>query len=132
MEQSAGVREAMLLYYDRATAGDAGSFDRLVSRDQASMIIGTAPHEWHGDRDRWKAAFPPVGLRVEAGELQAWEEGSVGWLSDTPSFVLPDGTAIGTRVTAVMRREDGEWKLVQAHVSVGVPDELALELAQGS
>jgi len=119
----------MLRYYDRASAADAGSFDLLVSREEASTIIGTAPHEWHGSRDKWKAAFPPIGLRVEAGDLQAWEEGSIGWLSDTPSFILPDGTAIGTRVTAVMRQEDGEWKLVQAHVSLGVPDELALELA---
>ena len=77
---------------------------------------------------RRKAAFPPTGLRVEAGDLRAWEEGSVGWLSDTPSFVLPDGTAIRTRTTAVMRREDGDWKLVQAHVSVGVPDEEVIEL----
>ncbi len=94
------------------------------------MIIGTAAHEWHGDRDKWKAAFPPIGLRVEAGDIEAWQEGSIGWLADTPSFVLPDGTAIRTRATAVMRREDGEWKLVQCHVSVGVPDELALELAR--
>lgn len=132
MEESAGVKEAMLRYYDRASAEDSASFDQLVSSEQASMIIGTVPDEWHGDRDKWKAAFPPIGLRVEAGDLRAWEEGSVGWLSDTPSFILPDGTAIRTRVTAVMRREDGGWKLVQAHVSIGIPDELAIELATSS
>lgn len=130
MEESAGVREAMLRYYDRASAGDAASFDQLVSREQASMIIGTAPNEWHGDRDGWKAAFPPQGLRVGAGDLRAYEEGSVGWLADQPSFVLPDGTAVRTRATAVMRREDGGWKLVQAHVSIAVPDEQAVELGR--
>jgi ketosteroid isomerase-like protein len=41
---------------------------------------------------------------------------------------MPDGSAIKTRVTAVLRRDDGTWKLVHAHFSVGVPDEEVVEL----
>jgi ketosteroid isomerase-like protein len=33
-----------------------------------------------------------------------------------------------TRLTAVLHREDGVWKLVHMHVSVGVPDEEVVEL----
>ena len=33
-----------------------------------------------------------------------------------------------TRLTAVLRREDGAWKLVHMHVSVGVPDDEVVEL----
>jgi hypothetical protein len=31
-----------------------------------------------------------------------------------------------------MLNEDGDWKLVQLHVSVGVPDEELVRLAQSS
>jgi hypothetical protein len=33
------------------------------------------------------------------------------------------------RILAVMLEEDGEWKIVNAHFSVGVPDEVAFENA---
>lgn len=33
-----------------------------------------------------------------------------------------------TRLTAVMRQEEGRWKLVHMHLSVGVPDEQVVEL----
>jgi ketosteroid isomerase-like protein len=32
------------------------------------------------------------------------------------------------RVTAVVRQEDGAWRIVHAHFSVGVPDEEVVEL----
>jgi SnoaL-like protein len=35
-----------------------------------------------------------------------------------------------TRLTAVMRQEEGRWKLVHMHLSVGVPDEQVVELQQ--
>jgi hypothetical protein len=52
----------------------------------------------------------------------------MGWVVDDPTFIFPDGSAIQTRLTAVMRQEDGRWKLVHAHFSVGVPDEEVIEL----
>jgi hypothetical protein len=61
---------------------------------------------------------PPVG----------YEEGSLGWVVDQPAFVFPDGSAMQTRCTAVMRQEEGRWKLVHMHLSVGVPDEEVVEL----
>src|SRR3712207_7906661 len=42
---------------------------------------------------------------------------------DQPAFVFPDGSVMQTRLTAVMRQEEGRWKLVHMHLSVGVPDE---------
>lgn len=126
MQQSESVREAMLRFYDRFTANDVGSFDRLVSQERDSMVIGTAPEEWLDDREQWRSAFGMEGVRLEAGDaLRGWEEGPVGWAADQPTFTLPDGSTIPTRLTAVMRQEDGDWKLVQAHFSVGVADEEA-------
>jgi hypothetical protein len=33
-------------------------------------------------------------------------------------------------VTAVLRLEDGAWKLINAHFSIGVPDEVLMEILQ--
>jgi hypothetical protein len=132
MQESAGVREAMLRYYERFAADDRDSFDRLVSRE-AGLVIGTNWPEWYDDRETWRKQFGGGGeVGIEAGDVRGYEQGSVGWVVDTPSFVLPDGTKIRTRLTGVMLNEDGDWKLVQLHVSVGVPDEELVRLAQRS
>jgi SnoaL-like protein len=129
MQQSAEVRDAMLRFYDRLSASDVGSFDELVSQEPATLIIGTAPGEWVTERERMRFGFEAEGFRIAAGEDAAgYEEGSLGWFVDEPSFVFPDGSSVDTRLTAVMHQEDGRWKLVHMHVSVGVPDEEVVEL----
>jgi hypothetical protein len=128
MQQSAAVREAMLRFYDRLSASDVASFDQLVSQDPATLIIGTAPGEWVTERDRMRFGFETEGVSIQAGEPVGYEEGSMGWVVDEPTFFFPDGSAMKTLLTAVLRREDGTWKLVHMHVSVGVPDEEVVEL----
>ena len=81
MQQSAEVREAMLLFYDRLSASDVASFDQLVSQDPATLIIGTAPGEWVTERDRMRFGFEIEGVRIQAGEPAGYEEGSMGWAS---------------------------------------------------
>ncbi len=129
MQQSTEVREAMLRFYDRLSASDVGSFDELVSQEPATLIIGTAPGEWVTERERMRFGFETEGFRIEAGEDPAgYEEGSLRWFVDEPTFFFPDGSSMDTRLTAVMHQEDGRWKLVHMHVSVGVPDEEVVEL----
>lgn len=128
MQQSAEVCEAMLRFYDRLSASDVASFDQLVSQKPATLVIGTAPGEWVTERDRMRFGFETEGVRIQAGEPAGNEEGSMGWVVDKPTFFFPDGSAMKARLTAVLRREDGTWKLVHMHVSVGVPDDEVVEL----
>ncbi len=130
MEQSANVRETMLRFYDRLSAGDAGSFDELVSQEPATLVIGTASGERVNDRAGLRFGFEAEGVRIEAGDPLGYEEGSLGWVVDEPTFFFPDGSGMQTRLTAVMHREDDRWKLVHMHVSVGVPDEEVVELQE--
>ncbi len=74
--------------------------------------------------------FEAEGLRLESKDPVGYEEGSLGWVVDQPAFVFPDGSVMQSRLTAVMRREDGRWKLVHLHHSVGVPEEEVVELQQ--
>ena len=128
MQQSDAARNAMLRFYDRLSASDVDSFDDVVAPD-AVLIIGTAPGEWVTERDQMRFGFETEGLRLEtSGGAVAYEEGSMGWVADEPTFSFPDGSAMKTRLTAVLRQETGKWALVHMHVSVGVPDEEVLEL----
>jgi hypothetical protein len=98
-----------------------------VSSDQATLVIGTAPG-WVTDRAKLRFGFEFEGLKLEANDPKAYEEGSMGWVVDEPTFVLPDGSSYRFRQTTICRQEDGRWKMVHMHASVGVPDEEVIDL----
>ena len=129
MRESAAVRDAMLRFYDRLSANDVASFDRVVSSDPATLVIGTAPGEWVTERPSLRFGFETEGVRIDPGpNPRGYESGSMGWVVDEPTMFYPDGSAIKTRLTSVLHDEDGDWKLVHMHVSVGVPDEEVVDL----
>ena len=134
MQRSQEVRQAALRFYQRFSAGDVAGFDKGITAEQDALVIGTDPNQWEAGRDRWVAAFGEQleaipGLKVEAGDPEAYEEGSVGWVADRPHFLLPGGFRLPCRMTAVLRQEDGDWNFVQAHFSLAVPDDRLEELA---
>ncbi len=129
MEESAGAREAWLNFCDRLSATDSDSFDDIVA-DDAKLIIGTAPAEWVEDGPQMRSGFETEGYAMRPDDPQAHEEGSMAWVVDQPLLVFPDGTSVPTRLTAVMRRDAGKWKIVHAHFSVGVPDEEVVALTE--
>ena len=118
----------MLRFYDRLSASDVASFDSIVSSDPSTVVIGTAIGEIHRDRAKLRSGFEAEGARIVAGDPIGYEEGSMGWVIDEPSFVFGDMAPVKTRLTAVFHREDDAWKMVHMHVSVGVPDEEVAEL----
>jgi hypothetical protein len=128
MQQSEAVRQGMLDFYERLSAGDVGAFDDVVSSDPATLVIGTAPAEFVQERDRLRFGFQAEGARIEGGDPNAYEEGTLGWLTDEPTFHFPGDLSVKARVTAVLHKEDDRWKLLHMHVSVGVPDEEVMEL----
>jgi SnoaL-like domain len=129
MRESAEVRDAMHRFYERLSASDVASFDRLVSSHPATLVIGTAPGEWVTERDRLRFGFETEGVAMTPGDrTMGYEEGELGWVVDEPTMEFPDGSAIRVRLTGVLRREDGEWKVVHFHVSVGVPDDEVVDL----
>ncbi len=63
------------------------------------------------------------GFVLTDANPQAYSEGTVGWVADYPKLRLPDGTEIPFRITTVYPKENGAWKMVQWHGSIGVPNE---------
>ena len=133
MQPSAEVRDVLLRFYEVFSTQDLQSGAQMIAQQAEGVLaIGTAG-EWLEGREQWIAATEALmheieGFRMEAGEEpHCYEEGSVGWVADQPRVVLPDGT-ISTRLTGVVRQEEGEWRFVHLHLSVGVPDEEVVEL----
>jgi ketosteroid isomerase-like protein len=56
---------------------------------------------------------------IETGDVKAFQEGTVAWLADRPTLAPPGGIKVAARVTAVFRREEDGWKIVQSHLSMG-------------
>jgi ketosteroid isomerase-like protein len=129
MGESAEVREVAMHYFDAICRGDTSYLEQFVSRDDGTLLIGTDPDEWWTGHERiiaiWKAQFEAVGgsFPIRATNLQAYRDGNIGWFAAQPVVTLPDGTAAPFRMTAVVRKEDGDWKLVSSHASFGVANE---------
>ena len=130
MEESTEVRAALLDFYESVSAGVVERFDDIVSSHPATLVIGTAPGEWVTERGRLRFGFEAEGLGIEAGpKPTSYRDGSLGWAVDEPVYRFGD-LRVQTRLTAVLSDEDGRWKIVHLHVSVGVPDEEVGELQE--
>jgi hypothetical protein len=108
--------------------GDADLVVGLLSSDRHFVLIGTDPEEWYVDRDSATRVLREQleatgGFDIVGGDPHAYGEGDVGWVADQASIRMPDGAEVPMRVTAVARRESGNWRLVQWHASVGMTNE---------
>ena len=123
MRQSKELRDFMLRFYRSESA--RGFF----SNASGVLFIGTDPAEWWAGFETidrmFKADAHAQGpsYAIEPGQMQALEEGRVGWVADQPTLHLPNGHQVRVRVTTVLHRERGAWRIVQHHVSVAVPNE---------
>jgi hypothetical protein len=82
----------------------------VTSHDAAAFLIGTDETEWVTGAQACIEAFTKqaqAGITLEPGNIGAYAEGSIGWIADRPTVVLPDDEHIRTRLTAVFRFEDG-------------------------
>ena len=133
MERSQELCNLTLRLYEAMGTGDVPFLERLVSRQDGLLGIGTDPREWWPDYDSLVGAFRTQmaevggGFPVMPGDPQAYREGTVGWVADRAAFNLPDLDPIPFRLSLVLHQEGGEWTLVQWHISLGVANEEALE-----
>jgi hypothetical protein len=129
MQASTELADVLRRIYAAVSDGDETTLMQAVSTSDGLVFIGTDPDEWFDDttsvRNMLKAQAE-AGVRVRPGPIAAFEEGTVGWVADQGVFVLPDDSEVPFRITGVFHREDGEWKMVQEHASIGVRNEEAL------
>jgi adenylate cyclase len=121
VEPSEEIRRVIDRWTRAIAEGDVECLERL-SEHPGTLIVGTDPAEWwrgYETRAVWGRQIEELQgvFSVRADEIDAWEEGSVGWaaLKETVSV---DGRTLEGRATYVLRLEHGEWKVVQAHWSL--------------
>jgi len=129
MQKSNELRDVILNGYKAMGNGDIGWWERHLSKGAGAVMIGTDPSEWWaGYASILDAVRPQVKAlagSVMEGDPQAYVEGTVGWYADQVQWKLPNGSVLSARVTGVCTKEEGEWKFLQSHFSIGVPNEEA-------
>ena len=128
MKPSPEVKNVMLRMYEHYGAGDVDALLQLSSKEPGVLAIGTDPSEWWEGFETiarvTEAFFPEMGgaVQIIAGDLNAFEEGTAGWAADNGKLRLSNGQEVPIRITIVFHLEDGGWRIVQQHSSIGVPN----------
>jgi hypothetical protein len=128
MEKSAELELIIRGWFESVYAGDASWLDRHLSKDARLRIIGTDPEEWlQGEKAE---ALLRSDLSALAGnatfdvrEAEAYTQGDAGWGAASLTINLEGGMKVSPRWSATFVREDGNWKAVQIHASVGMTNE---------
>jgi ketosteroid isomerase-like protein len=111
--------------------------DQMIATTPAVSMIGTDPTEWSTNRaqivqaaDMQGQTSRDAGMQTVPTDPQAWSEGDLGWVIDQPRLRLPGGAEMQMRVTTIVHREGGTWKVVHQHASIGVPND-SIEVFRG-
>ena len=121
MERSTEVESFIEEMYALMRDGDGKGCADLL-HDEVTIFIGTDADEWWDTPAMSKAAFQEQlestgGFDITAGGPVGYAEGDVGWAADQPTMRIGD-QSVPMRMTNVMRRVDGDWRVVQGHLSV--------------
>jgi class 3 adenylate cyclase/ketosteroid isomerase-like protein len=121
VESSEEIRRVIDRWTNAIAEGDAECLERL-SEHAGTLIVGTDPAEWWRGRETraiWGRQIEELQgvFSVRADEIDAWEEGGVGWAAVRETISV-EGKTLEARATYVLRLERGEWKVVQAHWSL--------------
>lgn len=127
MERSPDVEGLVDELASAMQARDVTALERTLSKTEGSVMIGSDATEYVRDvgtmlqmmRD---SVAEESGMSLSFGEVRSYAEGSVGWFDGTGNWER-DGQSVDFRLTGVAHEEDGRWRIVQGHVSIGVPND---------
>jgi ketosteroid isomerase-like protein len=129
MERSSELEALVEAWFAAASRGDASLVLAHIADSEDTRLIGSDPFEvFKGgaavreflvgeiEGGGGQATFRPA-------ETEAFSAGGIGWATTYLTITLPDGRSVSPRWSAVFQREDGVWKFVQTHASIGVPND---------
>ncbi|MEX2246920.1 MAG: nuclear transport factor 2 family protein [Dehalococcoidia bacterium] len=125
MNPSPDLRDRLLALYRAMSSGDADAVEAFYSLEAGSVFIGTGDAEFWTDSARHNADVRHFFdgrsgvISWNPGDALSLVEGSVGWTVDRPTLYLPSAEVLRLRLSLVWRREDGVWKVVHSHASLG-------------
>jgi ketosteroid isomerase-like protein len=130
IERAPEVEELLRRAYIAHQQGDPGLMSQLVSREASVTALGSDPTERsHGPQEfaemlrinaQGRAGAP---MRATIEDIVAHRDGDVAWAVAEIAFHRAPGDDVPFRATAVLHREDGDWKVVLWTVSLLAPDD---------
>ncbi len=134
METSNDFKDFIQEWVDKSLF-DLAMVEKHWSTQKGMLGIFAAPHEWLEGHQailaHYQQALPTRSdYQIMVTHLDACCEGRVGWVAAQPVFTLSNGGKVTTRFTAILHGEGGEWKFLQYHLSVSIPDEEFFCMAQ--
>jgi ketosteroid isomerase-like protein len=131
-ERSPEIEQVLRDMLDAIARSDVDEIARRTSHEEGALSIGSDPSEWADGYDEIMRLFREsspegeLGVTVGLDHVRAFREGSVAWAAGQGYFEV-EGRRVPVRVTAVLHMEDGDWKAVQSHASIGVPNAQMLD-----
>jgi adenylate cyclase len=123
MEPSEEIRRVIERWTMAIAISDGDSALGRLSEHSGTLMIGMLGPDptklWKGSETRaiWARQLVEIGpFPVMATEIQAWEEGTVGW-AGVKETINWEGQALESLATYVLHLERGEWKIVHVHWS---------------
>lgn len=115
---------------------DLSAFDEVVAHDDGMIVIGTDAAEYvvgfdafRSAREQQYASYENVEFNIYNQSIKLSQSGDVAWFAETfDLFLIAGGEPVsleGIRLTGVVEKRDGQWKVVQLHTSVPVQGQAA-------
>lgn len=119
-------RQVLAVIYELLDAQEAGNIGRMramLSDRPDAAHMATDGFGWETSNEAANAitAFP-VGVRLVPGHFDVHIQGSVAWIEGLCRVINTSGDERLVRMTGVLAREQGGWKMVQSHASLPVRD----------
>jgi len=119
------VRKVIDETLEALNAGDAARLRFMLAERPDGVHIGTDGQEWETSKQVVEAVAAAGGaddIQVVAGDIGLHIQGDVAWAEGHGRFTRAGGGERPARMTWVLIRENGQWKIVQSHASIEVPD----------
>lgn len=123
LTESPELADRMRAVYAAMQAGDAAAVEALYSLAGGSIFIGSDELEYWTDSAQHNADvrpyWQPGSVNITPAEIAASVIGDVGFSVDRPT-ITAGGRTFRLRISLVWHREeDGIWRVVHSHASVG-------------
>ena len=130
IERAPDIEQFLREANDAYRRGDASFVKSSTSRHESALLIGSDAREVaHGydeivgmlthELDARSSDSP----RLQFDSVEAYRDGDVGWANVLGRYELGEGASLPARGTAVLHREDGEWRMLTWCFSFAVPNE---------
>lgn len=126
MKESMELKKWIIEMYDHIL--DPKYFEKALSSSDVLLGIGSDEGEWWEGKETFLKMLEKqaeygneTGMAVTESNPRVYKEGDIGWWNDQITISV-NKDSVKMRTTGVLHKEEGEWKIIQIHFSIGIPN----------